>query len=497
MKLKSLVAAVAVATAASQALAISIVAQPTPDLTLSFSGATAVDIQFSSYIEQKCQAGTLDTYIQPADKARAYYCTVTTSAGDVDVLFRKESGGSSRGVAPVAQGAGGTVNAIDLSTCAEDSVGSQTWTCADSLIQVQSEVGISDVEPALFTLSPNVKPGTSAPNVAAAPLTVQPVNINTFGVVVSPALRNALQAAQGLTVGSDDVSQMPSLASNLIAAIFAGDVESWNELKDAAGNGIASSLSDPTVNVCLRTPGSGTQAQFNAFYMGIGCAYNGGSNLGAASRVPLKDADGQDGNGFLTTVPNPINVNFPPVPRAKPYAYWNSGSSDMGKCLTELSNANRWAIGVQSLEKVAETKTDRNNFKYVAVDGVAPTLENVAAGLYRNVASASIQWNDSVLTDTTKLELAQDFVDLAQGVDSVATSNAELKAGTGVPQIADASTGANINSGNLVFAKGSTVVSVPFDATNPVAPFNQGLVGPSSCATVSTAGSAFDVSRRH
>lgn len=497
MKIKILAAAVAGATLATQAMAISIVTKPTPDVTLTVSGATAVDIQFSNYISQACVAGTLDTYIQPSDAARAYYCTVNTSAGARDVLFRKESGGSSRGVAPIATGAGGTVAGIDLATCAEDAPGAQTWTCSDTNIQVQSEVGISDVEPALFTLSPNVKPGTTPPNVAAAPMTVQPVNINTFGIVVSPALRDALQAAQGLTVGSDDVADLPSLPSNLVAALFAGDIQDWNVLKDSTGTGIAASLADPTVNLCLRTPGSGTQAQFNAFYMGIGCKYNGGSDGASAARPPLTDADNTENNGFLTTIPNPINPVFPPVARPKPYAYWNKGSSDMGKCLTQLSSAGRWAIGIQSLEKVDETRTDRNDFKYVAIDGVAPTLENVAAGLYRNVASASIQWNNTVVTDPIKLELAQDFVNLAQEVASVAASNASLKAGTGIPQIADASTGTNINSGNLVFAKGSVVPSVPFDPANPVGPFNQGLVGPSSCKTTFFAGGAVDVSQQN
>lgn len=492
MKMKALATAIAGVAIANQAMALDI-NSVTPDLTLVFSGATAVDIQFQNYIDQRCAPGSLDTYRQPADAARAYFCTVSTSAGNKNVLFRKESGGSSRGVAPIATGVGGTVNGIDLSTCSLTATPNE-WTCSNTNIQVQSQVGISDVEPALFTLTANTKPGTVSPNVAAAPLTVQPVNVNTFGIVVTPALRNALQTAQGLTSGSEDVADMPSLASNTVAALFAGDFTSWNQLKDSSGTGIASGVADPTVNLCLRTPGSGTQAQFNAFYMGIGCAYNGGSGFGVASRFVVTDADNTENNGFLTTIPNPINPAFPPVARPKPYAYWNNGSSDMGKCLTQLSQAGRWGIGIQSLEKVAETRTDRNEFRYVAIDGVPPTLEKVAAGLYRNVASASIQWNDNVVNGGLEEELAQDFVDLAQGVTSVAASNADLKAANGAPQIADATTGLNINSGNLVFAKGSVVPSIPFDPANPVSPFNQGLVGPSSCSTVFTAGGMVDVS---
>lgn len=483
MKVKALASAIIGAAIANQAMALDI-NSVTPDLTLVFSGATAVDLQFQNYIDQRCLPGTLDTYLQTTDAARAYFCTVSTSAGNKNVLFRKESGGSSRGVAPIAAGLGaaGTVEAIDLGTCSLTATANE-WDCSNTNIQVQSQVGISDVEPALFTLLPNTKPGETPPNLAGASLTVQPVNINTFGVVATPGLRDALQAAQGLTVGSEDVADMPSLSSNAIAALFAGDFTSWNSLVDGAGNGIASGLADPTVNLCLRTPGSGTQAQFNAFYMGIGCAYNGGSGFGVASRPVAVDADGTENNGYATTIPNPINPAFPPVARPKPYAYWNNGSSDMGKCLTSLSGLGRWAVGIQSIEKVAETRTDRNEFRYLAIDGVAPTLENVASGLYRNVASASIQWNDAVVNGGLEEELAQDFVDLAQEVSSVAASNAAFKAATGAPQIADATTGLNINTGNLVFPVGGATPAVPFDPANPVAPFNQGLIGPSSCAT--------------
>ena len=101
MKIKALATAIAASTIAGQAMAISIVAQPVPDESLNFSGATAVDKQFQSYIEQTCNAGTVDTYINSQDSASAFYCEVTTTAGGTqNVLFRKESGGSSTGVVP-------------------------------------------------------------------------------------------------------------------------------------------------------------------------------------------------------------------------------------------------------------------------------------------------------------------------------------------------------------------------------------------------------------
>ncbi|MEM9063779.1 MAG: hypothetical protein AAGD13_25270, partial [Pseudomonadota bacterium] len=61
---------------------------------------------------------------------------------------------------------------------------------------------------------------------------------------------------------------------------------------------------------------------------------------------------------------------FPGFPLPAPYIHQNKGSSDMGKCLTNLAAASRTGIGIQSLEKVDEGRTNRNNFKYLAIDGV-------------------------------------------------------------------------------------------------------------------------------
>ena len=490
MKLTKISAAVALTVASSSVMALA--PTETADVVLQISGATAADKQVENYINQLCEAGTLDRFNNPADSASAFFCNVLAAdsglAGDRKILFHKASGGSSQGVEPVT--GAGSVPALDLGSCTETAAGSQEWTCSNTTVSRPAEVGISDVEPELFSITAN-----GAKNVdLSQPLTVSPVNAQTFGIVVSPGLRDALQTAQGLIAGSDEVSEMPSLSSNVIANLFAGNIASWNNLKGAAGAGLAAGLAagKQDVNICLRSPGSGTQAQFNAFYMKNSCAYRGAGNLSFVGLNTATDSDGIENNSAV-----PVDPLFG-FPLPGPHIHKNKGSSDLGKCITNVNADDRWAIGVQSLEKTDEGRTNRNDYKFVAVDGVAPVLENVASGLYRNWAAASIQWRNDIVTGE-KLTLAERLVATAQEKTAVSTFNASLRdddptdskddrpaGGFRTPEILDGGVPANV--GSLAFAKVGVVPSFPFDPANPVSPFNQGFSNPSSCSVPAVAG---------
>ena len=270
MKLNKLALAVAATTFAGQALALDI-QSVTPDLQLQISGATAVDKQVQTYFATFCDTGTQTNYTMSNgnDDATGVFCTVSSLfTSPLNVFFHKENGGSSTGVEPVSNA--GTVDALDLSTCVQNTAPSGAvsgeGTCSDTLVQNAAQVGISDVEPALFAITANGSKNVNAAAFNAAGASVQTVNAGTFGVVVSPGLRNALQTAQGLTSGSDLVADMPSLSRSLIANIFSGKVAQWDELKGLGGVAITSgNVTNVKVNVCTRTPGSGTQAQFNAY----------------------------------------------------------------------------------------------------------------------------------------------------------------------------------------------------------------------------------------
>lgn len=522
MKIKSLVAAIALSAIGSQAIALA--PGTAIDEVLTISGATAADRQFQNYVTQICDPATLDTFEGPV-AAVANTCTVNNGNGQItvaglpspsNVLINKASGGSLQGVGPLVNFVQVPAITVAAATCtARPAPDDNEWDCTTSTT-VDAELGISDVEPELFTIPANVRPGTTAPTAASlSNLTnVNPVNAQTFGVVVTPALRDALQAAQGLVVGSDEVDEMPSLSSAVIANIFTGNVAQWSTLVDASGNGIitpdATAAGADSVNLCVRTPGSGTQAQFNAFYMKNACAYRGASSFQFVGFETLGDTSTRTPPaGELAENDIDIPDFFGPLPA--PYSHWNEGSSDMGRCLTNLAAAGRNGIGIQSLEKVDEGRTNRNNFKYLAIDGVTPTLENVKSGLYRNWATLSLQWGANVDADAGKLALAQQFVTTAQDFEAVRTFNISLQtdddgssdnrpaSGFNIPEIRNAAGTAPANVGTLALATAANVIpATGWTVTQPILPQNTFLSNPSACAVPRVAeGAPLDVTAQN
>ena len=496
MKIKSIVAAVAAATLSGSAFALP--ASATIDLTLMVSGATAQSKQVEQTFGNYCDKTTATKYTIDNSVSESYAITCTAPAANtpfaspLNLRLIKEDGGSSTGVKQVSRGETLPVVLVDDATCAPrldggvqvESNGIPVEDCTQTE-DITAQVGISDVEPALFDTPVNFKDVDQNAN-----WDVEPVNVSTFGVVVSPGLYDALQDAQGLT-NNEDIANMPSMSSTLIANIFAGNITSWDTLR-AGPQGLAQSQgADTSVNLCIRKVGSGTQAQFNAFYLQNPC-------LGSGAKTFAADNTGPDpvSKGSSSTYPVPTDfLGFPLSGVA--YSYWNDGSSDMGRCMTRVAADNRWAIGFQSLEKVKEADASKNNYKFVRVDGVTPTLENVAAGLYRNWSAASVQINKDTTTGQA-FTLAENFVDGLQDVVKIAGVNAgflpsSYDANVNIPTIVDG--GVPVPVGNLAYATlaGNPDAQSPFDASQPLMPFNKGLTNPSTCVVPNYAGSQIDV----
>ncbi|MGZ8946303.1 MAG: hypothetical protein ACXW1W_12860 [Methylococcaceae bacterium] len=364
----------------------------------------------------------------------AYLCERATTNASVPsnkaniLIYKRSAGGSAFGVSPIVAEANGDVASATIAFLKINSACSVTTpagagaltkvSCAynpadpTSYVSHIPDFGISDVDPAQFTGSnAPINSATNAPyaNVTAADvakLTVKSASAVAFGVPVTKNLYFALQAAQKslgkvpstCVVGDETEACMPSLSSAQVASIHAGKVIDWNQLKVGTvglfdwvtTNASAYLPGTAYLHTCRRENGSGTQAQSNIKFLADPCA-------GAVGTPPATDAVAQgagEGDGLAMV-------------------HENNASGNVDICLNELQDGTnaansfdntygvRWAVGIQSLEKKTTTAS---KYRFVKLDGVAPTLENVVKGKYRDWAENTFQYGTNHVFSTVPVE---------------------------------------------------------------------------------------------
>lgn len=406
----------------------------TPDMEVFMSGATAMDNSIKNMFENLCDPGTLDFYRNGSDPDpdrvgsaySAYFCTLSPSkvpnlSASKRVLFIKRSaGGSAQGVNPLIDGAQlDALNIFGSNVCQPfkaNASGAMTWNCnigtPNALVKKYPNIGISDVDPLLFR-GPNTPAGFNAVTPAGAQqLEVRAVVALIFGIPVTKTLYNALQIVQidrgelpdTCAVGDYNETCMPSLSKQQVATLITGRIKNWDEFKFVASDGqtypftqypgIPSLIQareaftnkpfNNFVHFCKRVAGSGTGAQQYAKFLNNPCT--------AGALAPSELDDQFDGPRVLI----------------------NSGSGNVDSCLNDFETGDNqgrnvdgtvqnediftgdsyisWAIGVQSLEKNAN---DVLGFRFVKIDGVAPTLQNAANGKYMDWVEPTYQWRKS------------------------------------------------------------------------------------------------------
>lgn len=242
------------------------------------------------------------------------------------------------------------------------------------------EVGTSDLEAdKFFDINTPTLDGSPAPYLPGVPFGSQASLASlTFNTPVTLSLRNSLQSAQfpgsshcnpshpdynqpstvvvpgrAADVWAETEECMPSLTRSELASIFTGKLVTWNQLLSSAGTSVPGLTG--SIQICRRLNGSGSQATLNALITGFPC----------------------DGN----KADNAFDVVLPRTPNGTT-VIGNSGSGDVDNCLHNLnaSATNPRAIGILSVEG-RNTGLDRN-WRYIKIDGVAPTLANIHNGDY-------------------------------------------------------------------------------------------------------------------
>lgn len=384
MKLKALVAA-ACAVVAGQAFALS--PSTTPDVTIYVSGSSAQLNSNQAVFDRLFVANTTDVYYDAASTGgsyRAYFGTVKATgtalngSGTVTVpasiggkkilVIERAAGGSFQGVGPVARAQAISFMAVNAANCTATGNAFPTvptYNCGATTTNTVPHAGVSDVEPAMFT-GPNLPSGQNALTSAElAKLTINAESGVVMGIAVSKnfpaALANKLSSAQ-------------------ITSILNGNYQDWSQVAN-------SGISGPII-VQSRTAGSGTRAAAFAKFLNAPCAQASGIG-GFLVNAPVQG----DGSTVYTVVEN------------------GSGSG----VKTGLNNAyaaGKVAIGILSTE-VQPTASD--NWQFLNVDGVAPTIANATSGAYDFFVEQSFQWRNAANGGPTGAELdyLNTFVKLA------------------------------------------------------------------------------------
>ncbi|MDT8383297.1 MAG: hypothetical protein RRB22_02680 [Gammaproteobacteria bacterium] len=343
------------------------------DIVIHYGGATAQSQTVKNLATDLCVAGTIDHFVNlPADPTHLVVsCELTTPiAGKSNLYFSYFlDGGSVYGVTPVADQVSLNYMKVNGGSCSTPDGGSPSvnWTCANSGANQYAhapEAGGSDVEPALFK-GANVSGlafGAASP-AGLANLTVEPAFNVIFGLPVNLAMLDG-------SIYPGGTGTIKSLSKSSAASIFSGQKAQWDAIPEFGNlenwvNGVGA----PTdIHVCRRVNGSGTQAAIQVHFLRQECTDFSRPFATAANWV----------------VPGELEE-----------------ISSSTKILTQCVDVNPRAIGVSSLEKQPGVKYG-TNWAYVAIDGIMPTEENAAKGLYDYMFENSMQYNNTVVDAAQK-----------------------------------------------------------------------------------------------
>jgi hypothetical protein len=349
MKLHQIALAVAALAAGSVQAAA-----PAPTFTIYMDGATAVAKSVVDVAKAMCVDAAHTQVYQggPGNKISGVYCdgvnatnSGLTATTKLWVTKNNVDGSLEAFDRAIKHNAQTTV--LDVATCPTPTFAGTTLTCTGTTL-VNAHGGFSDVEGKIWEARGAFNPAGVAYTTKAG------FAGQGFGVAVSNKLYEALQAAQGLTVGLHDVANQPNITKQQFTSILSSGGAyhtDWAPIVGAAGAGM-------NMNLCRRTNASGTQAGMEVFFLNNPCA-NASPTFGATPAALDADSAG----------------SFKVIE--------NAGTGDVKTCLNahdqnlvnaavkaDGSIADEFAIGIASLEN---TPGASDHWDFVKLDGVTPT----------------------------------------------------------------------------------------------------------------------------
>ena len=301
------------ATKIGLAVAALMVSQGASAFDVYVSGASALRDSMPRLMNRFCQADSASTprvinRVASDNDRRVFSCTFHTAATNAAVAAELTSaltgkqvnvfhsvepgntldnvvGGSITGIIPLLAGSTAVMNFANLTNSGTATIDT-TFAGADLFSNATQtpnapQIGLSDVEPKLFTNDFGNLPTDAAAQAAGwvlngqnpAALTNSVAFVGGFGVAVSKNLLNA-----GVT----------NISTEQLAGVLSGEIANWNQI---GGPNLP-------VRVCRRSPGSGTQATFNQLVSRKGC----GSNISAYEFAVADASNSQVTENATTTL---------------------------------------------------------------------------------------------------------------------------------------------------------------------------------------------------
>jgi hypothetical protein len=310
-----------------------------------------------------------------------------------------------------------------------------------------------------------------------------------YGVGVTLDLYKALQAAQkraGLlpsttAIGSYTEDSMPNMSSKLLASLLAGRIGAWDQVKivDKTDGNKVKSLVDSTIlaSAGVAAPYKESTTGSNLTPVALGLRNNGAATSVLAYSVFMNypgtknafkpaaktDDNPVDEDAAMPIVKQPIIISD----TGTLLKDWQNGTNFLGfnNVVDGTSYAKRWGIAINTADRnpsVLADGTGGDPWRYIKIDGYAPTLENVAVGGYDYWAEGVVLYRAAKTTDPSWALKTKVMKTLADGLGSPAILGA-----AGTTQ-AWGKTGAFATTAD---PRGFTT-TLPFNPTSPVVPFS-------------------------
>lgn len=324
--------------------------------------------------------------------------------------------------------------------------------------------------------------------------TIVPTGGLVYGVAVTLDLYKVLQAAQkragslpkNTVIGSYNETSLPNLNRNVLASLLAGKIGAWDQIKivdKTDGNAVKTLLdSDILSDAGVTAPYKEATSGSHLTPVAVG-RRNNGAAIGAvayakflnypATKYAIAPASATADNPLDEDASLPI-VKSPGGTSATGNLLkdWQNGTNATGfnNVVDGASFAKRWGIAVNSADRnssVTAAGTGGDPWRYIRIDGYAPTLENVAAGNYPQWAEGAVLYSTQKSTDSQwalKTKLLKIFAnDLGSPTVANAVNTTQAWGKTGI-------------FATTADPRGF-VASIPFDTSNPVVPLTHASNG--------------------